>query len=303
MTVDPAVELVLSLVNAPGSPGLEELDPPEARELYANLALLSPNEGAEVASVIEQTVAGVPCQIVTPLGDGPFPVLVWFHGGGWVIGSAALSLGTCRDLAAAVGCIVVDVDYRLAPEHPFPAGPDDCHAVAAWVLEHASELGGDPSRVAVGGDSAGGNLAAAIANELPGLVFQVLVYPATDLTLSYPSMDENGEGYLLTKAAMTWFRDHYLAEGDPKLARSSPLYADEGVLAAAPPAVVITAELDPLRDEGEAYADRLRAAGVAVEATRYDGQIHGFFSMATILPQGQVAVDQASAALRKAFGS
>jgi acetyl esterase len=301
MSIDPAVELVLSLVNAPGAPGLESLSPPEARELYANLALLAPNEGAAVASVTERTIARVPCQVVTPNGDGPFPVLVWFHGGGWVIGSAALSLGTCRDLAAGAGCVVVDVDYRLAPEDAFPAAPDDCVAVTRWVLDHAAEIGGDPGRVAVGGDSAGGNLAAVVANEVPGLALQLLVYPATDLTLSFPSIDENGEGFLLTKAAMRWFTDNYLGTADPKLPRISPFYADDAVLAAAPPALVVTAELDPLRDEGEAYADRLRELGVAVQATRYDGQIHGFFSMGAVLPQGLVAVEQVIGALRDAF--
>ncbi len=301
MPPDPAVQLVLDLVNAPGSPKLEELSPPEARELYAGLALLAPNEGAEVAAVVERTIAGVPCHIVTPHGDGPFPVLVWIHGGGWVIGSAALSVATCRDLAAGAGCVVVDVDYRLAPEHPFPAGPDDCVGVTRWVLENAAEIGGDPARVAVGGDSAGGNLSAVVANEVPGLALQVLVYPATDLTLTHPSIDENGEGYLLTKGAMRWFTDHYIGAADPKLPRMSPLYADDAVLAAAPPALVITAELDPLRDEGEAYAERLRQAGVAVQATRYDGQIHGFFTMGTVLPQGRAAVDEATTQLRQAF--
>jgi len=301
MPIDPAVQPLLDLINAPGSPGLETLSPAEARTMYEGLALLSPDDGADVASVAEQTIAGVRCQVVTPHGDGPFPALVWIHGGGWVIGSADLSLPTCRDLAAGSECVVVDVDYRLAPEAPFPAGPDDCAGVTRWVLGNAAELDGDAGRVAIGGDSAGGNLSAAIANEVPGLAFQLLVYPATDLTLSHASIDENGEGYLLTKASMIWFTDHYVADADPEQARISPLYADDEVIAAAPPALVITAEFDPLRDEGEAYADRLRDAGVAVQATRYDGQIHGFFSMASILPQGQVAVDEAIAALRTAF--
>ena len=303
MPIDPAVQPLLDIVNAPGSPGLESLSPPEARALYEGLALLAPGDGAEVASVEERSIAGVRCQIVTPTGEGPFPVLIWIHGGGWVIGTADQSLPTCRDLAAGAGCVVFDVDYRLAPEHPFPAAPDDCVAVTRWVLEHAGELGGDPTRVATGGDSAGGNLAAVVANEVPGLVLQVLVYPGTDLTLSCPSIDENGEGYLLTKASMVWFTNHYVGAADPKAPRISPLYADDEVIAAAPPALVITAEFDPLRDEGEAYAARLRDAGVAVQATRYDGQIHGFFSMPSILPKGQAAVDEAIAALRGAFAT
>ena len=303
MPPDPAVQLVLDLVNAPGSPKLEELSPPEARELYAGLALLAPNEGAEVAAVVERTIAGEPCHIVTPHGDGPFPVLVWIHGGGWVIGSAALSVATCRDLAAGAGCVVVDVDYRLAPEDPFPAPVDDCVAVTRWVLEHAGELGGDPARVAIGGDSAGGNLSAVVSLEVPGLVHQVLVYPVTDATRSHPSYEENGEGLFLTRDGMAWFVGHYVEAGQETDPRVSPLHADPAVLAAAPPAHVITAEYDPLRDEGEAYAESLRAAGVPVTATRYDGMIHGFFSMTTMLPAGAAAVAEAAALLRQAFGA
>jgi len=231
----------------------------------------------------------------------PMPVLVWIHGGGWVIGSAAESLPTCKDLAQGAGCVVVDVDYQLAPESPFPGPLDECAAVTRWVIEHADELDADAARVAVGGDSAGGNLAAAVALEVPGLVFQVLVYPATDLTLSHPSIDENGEGYFLTKDAMVWFTNHYVATADAKHPRVSPLFAETESVAGAPPAFVITAEFDPLRDEGEAYAERLRDAGVAVHAKRYDGQIHGFFSMPSVMPVGAEAQTDAIEQLRAAF--
>ena len=199
---------------------------------------------------------------------------------------------------------MVNVDYRLAPEHPYPAAPDDCIAVTRWVLEHASEFGGDPALVAVGGDSAGGNLSVVVANEVPGLAFQLLVYPVTDLTMSMPSYEENADGYLLTKAGMEWFIDHYLSGGgDPKDPRVSPDHVDDAVIAAALLALVITAELDPLRDEGEAYADRLAAAGVATIKTRYDGQIHAFFALPAAGPVATTAVEQATNQLRKAFGS
>ena len=219
-----------------------------------------------------------------------------------MIGRAAECATTAKRLAVEAGCIVVNVDYRLAPEHPYPAPPDDCAAVAGWVLANAGELGGDPRRVAVGGDSAGGNLSAVVANEVPGLMFQLLVYPAVDLTFSFSSIEENAEGYLLTKADMVWFSGHYLsAGGDPKEPRVSPLHAGIEVLAAAPPAHVITAEFDPLRDEGEAYAARLADAGVVVTQTRYDGQIHAFFGLAAAMPAAIDAINEAASLLRAAF--
>ncbi|MFZ9628608.1 MAG: alpha/beta hydrolase, partial [Ilumatobacteraceae bacterium] len=225
--LDPAAKNVLDLLAAAGGPALQDQTPAEARTAFAGMAMLS-GEGADVASVADRTIAGVPCIVVTPHGTGPFPVLVWIHGGGWVIGSAEESVATCRTLAAGAGCIVVSVGYRLAPEHPAPAAVDDCLAVTGWLLEHASELGGDGSRVAVGGDSAGGNLSALTALEFgPRLRLQLLVYPAVDLTLSHPSITENAEGYLLTKAGMQWFVGHYLSGSgmqatDPRL---SPLFA------------------------------------------------------------------------------
>jgi acetyl esterase len=200
---------------------------------------------------------------------------------------------------------VVSVGYRLAPEHPFPAAPDDCRAVTQWIAAHAAELGADAARLAVGGDSAGGNLAAVVAQWAAAegglrLRHQLLVYPATDLTLSYPSQDENGDGYLLTKEAMAWFVDLYLGPtGDAKDPLASPLHADsmEGVA----PATIITAEFDPLRDEGAAYGDKLRAAGVAVDVLPYDGMIHGFFAMGSVVARGLAAVDDAGARLRAAL--
>lgn len=302
MPLDTAAGMLLSLVNSADAPAINQQSPAEAREMFKAMAALSGHEGAAVASTEAREIAGVPCQVVTPVGDGPFPVLVWFHGGGWVIGSAEMAQSTCCDLAAAAGAVVVNVDYGLAPENPFPGPVDESVAVTRWVLANAGEISGDAGRVAVGGDSAGGNLAAVTALEVPGLVYQLLVYPATDLTLSHRSIDENGEGYMLTKDVMVWFIDHYLGDSDRKDPRISPLYATDDAVRNAPPAMVITAEYDPLRDEGEAYAQRLRDAGVAVTAQRYDGQIHGFFGMPTLIPDGAKASATAAEHLRTAFG-
>lgn len=304
MPVDPSAQQVLTLLDDLGGMRLEAMAPQEARDAYALLGVVRDEEMADVASVEEREIAGVPCRVVTPRGSGsgPLPVLIWLHGGGWVIGSAELSLPTARSLAAGAECVVVSVDYRLGPEHRFPAAPDDCAAVARWVLANAAELGGDPSCIAIGGDSAGGNLSAVVALEVPGLVAQILVYPATDLTMSHSSIEENGEGYLLTRAAMDWFAEHYLGDADPKDPRVSPLFAGLDSLAGAPPAHVVTAEYDPLRDEGEAYADRLREVGVKVTGTRYAGQIHGFFTMGALIPTSEQALAEAVAVLRDAFG-
>src|SRR5581483_3719120 len=218
------------------------------------------------------------------------------HGGGWVLGSLETHDALCRSLARAVPAVVVAVDYRLAPEHKFPAAAEDAYAAPAW------EIGADARRVAVGGDSAGGNLAAVVSLMArdrggPRLAHQLLVYPATDAGLEHASMRENADGYWLTRDMMAWFWNLYLGgarDGGSPLA--SPLRAQD--LRGLPPATVITAEFDPLRDEGEAYAARLRAAGVPVDLRRWDGMIHGFFAMETIFPQGRAAVEHAAAALR-----
>jgi acetyl esterase len=245
-------------------------------------------------------------------------VLVFLHGGGWTIGSIETHDAVCRALANGAGVVVVSVEYRLAPESPFPAALDDAEAAVRWVAAHAADLGADPARLAVGGDSAGGNLSAVLAQRFrddgPALAFQLLVYPVTDLTLSHPSIDRHAEGYFLTKDTMLWFRRNYLggdagdgaggnggvvAQTDPRV---SPLRADPAALPGLPPALVLTAEYDPLCDEGEAYGAALREAGVDVTVTRYDGMIHGFFSMGDFVPEGKTALDQASEALARVLG-
>jgi acetyl esterase len=232
-------------------------------------------------------------------------VLVYFHGGGWVLGSLEGSDHVSRELANTAGCLVVSVDYRLAPEHKFPAGLRDCEAAFEWAVANATSFGGDPARLAVGGDSAGGNLSTAVClsartrgRRAP--IFQLLIYPVIDHDFDRASYHENAEGYMLTTDSMRWFWEQYVnsaAEMDDPLA--SPILAAD--LSGLPPALIITAEFDPLRDEGEAYADRLRQAGVPVVLSRYDGMIHGFFAMFPAIDKGRQAVGEASDALRSAF--
>jgi len=226
---------------------------------------------------------------------------VFFHGGGWVIGDLNSHDGVCRSLANKSGHAILAVDYRLAPEHKFPAAFDDCAAALKWAHANAAALGIDNSRIAVGGDSAGGNLAAVVSALVPGLCHQLLVYPSTDMTLSFPSITANGEGKLLTSAAMAWFRGHYLVDVDVRDPRVSPLFADDATVAALPAATFVLAGHDPLHDEGLAYAERLGAAGVPVEVHSFPGQIHGFFSLGALIPEAVEAAELVEASLRQAF--
>jgi acetyl esterase len=303
------VKTLLDQMASLGGPPLHELGVSQARALLEGLAAIG-GPRAEMARVEDRTFAGpagdVPVRIYRPTDDaGPQPALVWYHGGGFVLGNIEVSDLTCRDLAAQAGVVVVSVDYRLAPEHPYPAGVDDCYAALVWVVATAGDLGIDPTRVAVGGDSAGGNMAAVVALAArdrggPALRFQLLVYPVTDALMSYPSIRDNGQGYMLTDDSMKWFIELYLgARGDPKDPLVSPLYADD--LSGLPPALVVTAEYDPLRDEGEAYGLRLQQARVAAKISRYDGMIHGFFSMGAVVDAARPAAAEAADALRRAL--
>ena len=308
MPLHPEAQQLLSLLAAAGAPPVEESTVPQAREGLRGFVDLQ-GEPEDVAAVREAAVPGpageVPLRVYTPAGEGPFPVVVYFHGGGWVIGDLDVVDRPCRTLANATGAVVASVDYRLAPEHPFPAAFDDCYAATSWVAAHADELGGDPARVVVAGDSAGGNLAAAVAIAArdrggPPLAGQLLVYPATDLDFSRPSYRENHEGYLLNTASVQWFWAHYLGAADPgDDPRAWPMRAED--LTGVAPAFVATAEYDPLRDEGEAYADRLRAAGVPVVLQRYDGMIHAFFWALGAIPSGRRLVDDLAGWLRQRF--
>jgi acetyl esterase len=290
-----------------GAPPLHTLSVEDARA-----AMLMPiGEPRTIGCVEDREIAGpagkIPIRIYRPEGKGPFPVLVFFHGGGWVLGNIESHDTVCRELTHAADCITVSVDYRLAPEHKYPAAPEDCYAATRWAVENASSFNGDSTRVAIGGDSAGGNLTAVVALMArdrggPKLAYQLLIYPVTDhYTRNKPSYEENGEGYFLTKDAMVWFWDYYVSsEDEAKQPYVSPLLAQE--LNGLPPAMVITAEYDPLRDEGELYAARLREAGVPVTLKRYEGMIHGFVSMHEVLDGGKQALVDSAAGLRAAFG-
>jgi acetyl esterase len=308
MPLDPQARLLLDQMASMGTPPLHTMSVPDARAMMESInALLG--QGEEVAHVEDREIPGpagaIPTRLYRPEGTAPLPFLVYFHGGGWVLGGLGSHDVVCRSLANASGCAVLAIDYRLAPEHIFPAAVDDCYAAASWAVANAKSLGADPARVAVGGDSAGGNLTAVVAQLArhrggPALRFQLLVYPATDANTDTPSYHENATGYFLELEGMRWFYDHYLpARPDRTDPRASPLRTAD--LRGLPPALVITAEFDPLRDEGEAYAARLREAGVPVTLTRYHGMIHGFFGMGPLLDQGKRAVLEAAAALRTAL--
>lgn len=305
MAVDPSAQGVLDLFEALEIPAFERMTPEECRNVFEELR--DPDAVvAAVAKVEEREIAGVPVRVYTPEGTGPRPVLQWMHGGGWVIGSAERADPTVRELCSRSGCVVVSLDYRLAPESQFPAAVEDAFAVADWLAVNAAELGGDPALLAVGGDSAGGNLAAVISQMRPGVFgFQVLIYPSVDMTFSFPSIDTYAEGFLLTKAWMLWFRDHYLGglDVDLKDPQISPLYASDPVLSTCPPAFVLTTGYDPLQDEGLAYADKLEANGVAVQHVHFGDQIHGFYGMPQAIPAALQALDATAQALRDELAS
>lgn len=310
MLLDPQVQAFLDQVAAMNLPPLNTMSVEEARQVAAALSEMhgAPDPVASVDNLALPSPEGeIPIRVYTPEQRGPLPVLVYCHGGGWVLGDLESHDALCRTLANAAGCVVASVDYRLAPEHKFPAAAEDAYAATRWVAENAGQIGGDPQRIAVGGDSAGGNLAAVVALMArdrggPHLVFQLLIYPATDTSCDTVSCRVNGEGYFLTLEMMRWFWNHYLSsEADRGNAYAAPLRAPD--LRGLPPALVVTAEFDPLRDEGEAYAARLRAAGVPVQLKRYDGMIHGFFGMGALVDQARTAMEEVAAGLRAAFSS
>ena len=305
MPLDPEIAALLERLNA--QPSMVEGTPEQARAGFRHLNRVAAklHAPAEVGAVRELEVEGgaarLPARLYLPPGaGGAVPSLVFFHGGGFTIGDVGSYDAQCRALCAGAGVAVLSVEYRLAPENRFPAAVEDAIAATRWALEHAGELGGDAGAVAVGGDSAGANLAAVAAQALrgsePALVAQLLMYPVTDFCSTRPSHTANGEGLFLTGEDMTWFRLQYLGDGRRDDPRASPLLADD--LSGLPPAVVVTAEYDPLRDDGEAYADALAEAGVEVVRARFDGLIHGFFGLGPFSAAAAAAVDRVCADFR-----
>jgi acetyl esterase len=320
----PQARALLDLMVERGVPPTHTLTPEQARSVYRERRFFTQPDAPAVAQVRELVADGphgaIPLRLYRPLGAAAtamLPVLVYFHGGGWVIGDLDTHDTLCRELAHASGCAVVAVHYRLAPEHRFPAAVDDCLAATRWVSQQAAALQLDATRLAVGGDSAGGNLAAAVcllvrdaAREGSGagstarlpIALQLLIYPATDMRCVAPSHTSNGAGYLLTRETIGYFCGHYIPPGagqadqliDP---RASPLLHDD--LGDLPPALVLTAGFDPLRDEGRAYADRLSAAGVRCSYVCYERQIHGFITMGRVLDEAHSAVGLCAQTLRR----
>ena len=295
MPLDPALASVLQMMAANNAPPLSQGTPEQARAgfRFMTVDLRDPKHLAPVGSIENRTVPGgageVPARVYRPETPGPHPTIVFFHGGGFVIGDLDTHDDHGRLLCHEVDAVVLSVEYRLAPETPFPGGYEDCLAAALWAVEHVDELGGDASRVAVAGDSAGGNLSAAVTlgarDAGVQLAAQLLLYPGVDFVESedHPSRVENAEGYFLTADDMAWFRDHYMSDAAHKSdPHASVLRAPD--LSGLPPAVVATAEYDPLRDEGEAYAAALDKAGVPVTVRRFDGLIHGFFGLGHVSP-------------------
>ena len=309
--LDPQVAAVLAKIRLAGNPEYWQMTPAQAREWHNRKAGILDIPREPVHAVEDRTVpaddAGVPVRIYTPRpSNSPWPVLVWLHGGGHVVGSLQSYDALCRKLALSADCIVVSVDYRLAPEHKFPAGVIDSFAALQWAGRHAADFGGDPGRIAIGGDSAGGNLAAVcaiLARDAggPALAFQLLVYPRTAPDEDSPSHRALAEGYMLTRKVILWFHDHYRASDmDREDFRYAPLIASD--LSRLPPALIVVGEYDPLRDDGIAYANRLRDADNDVELADYAGMVHPFFSMGGAVDAGRRAMVQAAGALRRAFG-
>ena len=310
----PQTRALLDFIEQKKIPPTHTLSVADARAYYSDRRSVTQPAPPAVALVRELEVNGphgpIPMRLYRPMGSSAsslLPVLVYYHGGGWVIGDLDTHDSLCRALCNESGCALVSVDYRLGPEHRFPAAVNDALAATRWVRKQAADLKLDASRLAVGGDSAGGNLAAVIAiaardsGDLP-IAFQLLIYPATDQHRTSPSHTSNGEGYLLTRDTMDYFSGHYIT--DPAQYtdwRSSPLLHTD--LAKLPPALVLTAGYDPLRDEGAAYAEALTAAGNRASYVCFERQIHGFITMGKVLDEANTAVTMCAAELRRALAA
>ena len=309
----PQARSLLDLMEARGLPATHTLSPADARQAYRERRHFTQPEAPAVHEVRDLQAEGphgpIPLRLYRPAGGGAgvLPVLVYFHGGGWTIGDLDTHDTLCRELANGAGCVVVAVDYRMGPEHRFPAAIDDALAATRWIGREADALGVDASRLAVGGDSAGGNLAAVVALAArdagdPPIVFQLLIYPATDMRRQHASHARNGQGYLLTHESLTYYHDHYIDDPRHDLDwRASPLLAED--FAGLPPALVITAGHDPLVDEGADYARRLSDAGNRVSYVCFERQIHGFITMGGVLDEAHTAVGLCAIELRRALAA
>jgi acetyl esterase len=307
MPVDTSIQALLSMLESMQRPPLASGTPEEARAAFRMLTvdLRPPTAALRVGATEDLEVDGaagsLPARVYRPEGAaGELPTILFLHGGGFVIGDVDTHDNQCRLLCRETEAVVLSVGYRLAPEHPFPAAVEDSIAALRWTLAHVAELGGDAGRVAVAGDSAGGNLAAVSArlarDEGLALAAQLLIYPGTDFAGGYPSEAENAEGFFLTAADVAWFAEKYAGDADVTDPRLSPLRAED--LSGLAPAIVVTAEFDPLRDQGEAYAEALEAAGVSVIRRRYGGLIHGFFDLGALSPAAAAATHEICADLR-----
>lgn len=304
MPLDADVEAMLDRLQELGLPEAHEVGVAESRAAYAR----APKPTGDPLTLVEdREVPGpagpIPVRCYASSADAPLGTLVFFHGGGWVLSNVDGHDSLARRLAARSGAFVVSVEYRLAPEHPFPAPHDDCWAVTAWLAEHGERWGADPGRLAVGGDSAGGNLAAGVAlrarDDGLDLAHQLLMYPCLDVDFERASYRDNAEGYFLTAANMIWFWDQYVPSEHREHPYAVPMRAED--VSGVAPALIQTAEFDPLRDEGEAYAEKLRQAGVEVKVSRKDGMIHGFVSMIGALDDARASLGEMGQELRTAL--
>jgi acetyl esterase len=310
MPLDPQAQRLLDAAAASGLPPVHLLPVPEARArmIAAFVTGVAPEPVHDIRNgSIPGPGGDLPIRVYTPAPQSSLPVFVFFHGGGWTLNNLDTHDGICRSIANMAQCIVVAVDYRLSPEHKFPIPVEDAYVATQWVVNNATKINADPARVAVGGDSSGGNQAAAVAllsrdRGGPNIVYQVLVYPVTDYYLpGTPSYEEHGTGYSLTRDAMIWFWNNYLPIGaDPSNPYISPLRAQD--LRHLPPSLILTGEFDPLRDEGEQFAAKLREAGISVRLTRYEGMMHGFLLQFRTMDRGRLALAEIADGLRAAFG-
>jgi acetyl esterase len=298
MLLHPQTQAVADFMTAVGMPPLNSFSPVEAREVFkaARVPMDIP-----VHEVREVDARGVPSRLYRPSVETNLPLVVYFHGGGWVVGDLDTHDHICRTLANATNAVVLSVDYRLAPEHKFPAAVDDAVSATIWARENAASLGADSSRIAVAGDSAGANLAAVVAlRDVVPIKYQVLIYPTVDMSMALPAIETNAVGPTLTKAMMAWFIDHYLRdERDKSNVDASPILASDEMLSKVPPALIITAEFDPLCDDGEEYGKRLVRNGVHASVVRFNGTLHGFFSMLNGVDDAGAAHDLVASYLRR----